>query len=166
MAGVCRACGAGRGGKSAQRIALCHNVLYQPRQTPLGSATLQVPVLTPGSGLPPAGARTPRDAGIPPDEHRSPSPASGMPSPERHQWQVAAQAADRGVDLTARRARQKRLFRSRSDAHGALAAAAAELGRLPPQYQGPEQGSSDGLELESLRVHSRIALLPPDGGMV
>lgn len=91
-----------------------------------------------------------------------------MPSPERRQWQVAAQAADRGVDLTARHSRQKRLFRSRSDAPGVLAGAAAALERLPAPVQGcgSEQDASNGLELETLRVHSRVALLPPGGGMV
>lgn len=79
-----------------------------------------------------------------------------MPSPEWHQWQVAAQAAGRGVELTARR---KRLFRSRSDAPSTLAAAA--------QRQEPEQQAwQEGADVDMLRVHSRVALLPPDGGIV
>ena len=81
------------------------------------------------------------------EEHRSPSPRSGMPSPERHQWQVAAQAVDRGMELTARHARQKRLFRSRSEANVVLG--------------GSGGGHQDNPVDDMLRVHSRIALLPP-----
>ncbi len=80
---------------------------------------VQVPLATPHGGLPPTiVATTPRSA--PNQEHSSPSPGSGMPSPERRMWQVAAHANDRGVDLTARRARQKQLFRSLSEAPNTL----------------------------------------------
>ena len=90
-----------------------------------------------------------------------------MPSPDRHQWQVAAQAVDRGMDLTARRARQKRLFRSRSEAPTTLLAAAfgAEepQGAGAGQQQAPADWSEGSSDLEALRVHSRVALLPADG---
>lgn len=85
-----------------------------------------------------------------------------MPSPERHLWQVQAQAADRGTDLTARRARQKRLFRSRSDAPVSLAVVAGDL----QQQQQRAGEASEEAELEMARAHSRMQLLPPDSGMV
>lgn len=142
---------------------------------------------TPGSALP-SGARTPRASSVPAagEEHRSPSPVSGMPSPERHLWQVAVQAADRGVDLTARRSRQKRLFRSRSEAPSTLLALEMEQ-KLGQEQQQQQQGAGDShqqqqqlrdemagwassqgeeVDVEMLRVHSRVALLPSDGGMV
>ncbi len=82
-----------------------------------------------------------------------------MPSPERHQWQVAAAAAERGVDLHARRARQRSLFRSRSDIPSVQPSsgdeeAAGQQGQL-------EQWSSQEEGVEALRAHSRIALLRP-----
>ena len=149
-----------------------------PGQIPKSSATAlplllpQVPVATPHtSKLAGERATTPRAGSAPPEEHRSPSPVSAMPSPERRQWQVAAQAHDRGVDLTARRAGQKQLFRSRSEAPSTLRADAAVVAAT-----GEEAGAGSGLdwsqdgpvemELNALRVHSRIALLPADGGMV
>ncbi len=91
-----------------------------------------------------------------------------MPSPERHQWQVAAQAADRGVDLTARKSRQKRqLFRSLSEATSTQADTSVPA-RAQQQQQQPQrlEWSQDDSDLEMLRVHSRVALLPSDGGMV
>ena len=130
--------------------------------------TLQVPLATPHSSLPVGTARTPPRSGAaaarqPGDEHRSPSPVSAMPSPDRHLWQVAAQAADRGVDLTARRARQKRLFRSRSDAPSSLAAAAGDLRQQQGQLAQQQGEASEDAELEMARAHSRMQLLPPDG---
>ena len=78
--------------------------------------------------------------------------------------------------MTARRARQKQLFRSRSEAPGALGAAAAaaaadigEDGGAGSRLDWSQDGSLEvevGLGLDALRVHSRVALLPPDGGMV
>lgn len=82
-----------------------------------------------------------------------------MPSPERHQWQVAAAAAERGVELTDRRARHRSLFRSRSDAPSALVAAgeaAQQQGQQLEQWSSQEEG------VDMLRAHSRAALLPPD----
>ena len=83
-----------------------------------------------------------------------------MPSPERHQWQVAAQAVDRGMELTARHARQKRLFRSRSEAPATLAAAVASE-QANVVLGGSGGGHQDNPVDDMLRVHSRIALLPP-----
>lgn len=129
----------------------------------LCSPRLQVPIATPGSALPAGLARTPPRAGSAPleDEHRSPSPTSGIPSPERRQWQVAAQAADRGVDLTARRSRQKRLFRSRSEAPAMLGGAAR--GAPQPGQDSREGDQEEEGDLEMLRVHSRMALWPQGG---
>ena len=96
------------------------------------------------------------------EEHRSPSPGSGMPSPERHQWQMAAQAVDRGMELTARHARQKRLFRSRSEAPATLAAAAAASEHATVALGSSSGGGEQNDNLaDMLRVHSRAVLLPP-----
>lgn len=84
-----------------------------------------------------------------------------MPSPERHQWQVAAAAAGRGVELIGRRARQRSLFRSRSDIPSAQPSAdeeAAAAGGQPGQL---EQWSSQEEGVDMLRAHSRVALLRP-----
>ena len=80
-----------------------------------------------------------------------------MPSPELRLWQVAAHAADRGVDLTARNARQKRLFRSQSEVPGMLGESIAADGAQHAEARG---------DVDMLRVHSRLALLPSAGGMV
>lgn len=81
-----------------------------------------------------------------------------MPSPERHQWQVAAAAADRGVDLHARRARQRSLFRSRSDIPSVQPSISDEAAAQPSQL---EQWSSQEEGVDMLRAHSRVALLRP-----
>ncbi len=130
-----------------------HNLLACVRAT----APLQVPASTPHTM--PAEASTPRTGPGTAHEHCSPSPSSGIPSPERHLWQVAAQAVDRGVELTAR-ARQKRLFRSRSEAPSSLAATAAALATAEGA-EGRER-SQDDSNLDMLRVHSRVALLGGD----
>lgn len=81
-----------------------------------------------------------------------------MPSPDRHQWQVAAAAADRGVDLHARRARQRSLFRSRSDIPSVQPSTSDEAAAQPNQL---EQWSSQEEGVDMLRAHSRVALLRP-----
>ena len=131
---------------------------------------MQVPLQTPHSALALGPAHTP--ARFPPtseeEEHRSPSPRPGMPSPDRHQWQVAAQAADRGMELTARSARQKRLFRSRSDAPISLVAVADQQAPAAALHLGAERSQSQ-TEVDIQRAHSRVQLLPPDrdsGAMV
>lgn len=140
---------------------------------PLGP--LQVPLATPHSGIRPPptadpGVSPPRSAPQPHQEHRSPSPASAMPSPERHLWQVAVQAADRGVDLTARRPRQKRLFRSRSEAPTTL----SDAGAAPVEGEGPGQGRGQlpqrrgeaDSNVDALQAGSRLVSLPGDSSMV
>ena len=82
-----------------------------------------------------------------------------MPSPDRHQWQVATQAAGRGVDLTARagRPRQKRLFRSRSEAPASLAEAAQQRGDVGGMAA--EEAAAVAGEVEDRR-QDRMQLLP------
>ncbi|PRW45596.1 surface antigen [Chlorella sorokiniana] len=143
---------AAAGVQSRQHPKLAKALSIIPTWADEHSGYIQVPLATPG----PAPARHGVPGGA--EEHRSPSPTPGMPSPERHQWQVAAAAADRGVDLHARRTQQRSLFRSRSDIPSVQPSSGDEAAGQQGQL---EQWSSQEEGVDMLRAHSRVALLRP-----